>query len=119
LGKIKKKKKKKKSQKYKRGLYVHSTGDLFKRGNVGLARLLIAVYNAGPGGISTYRLLHELGSTHHAKSFISRAVKEGLIKREKGEPPGPGQFQPVYNVITPAGVALLQRNLALGEYSKK
>lgn len=81
---------------------------LFQRGNVGLARLLLAVNDEGPDGIATYKLLYQLGSTHHGKSFIKRAEKEGYIKRVKGEEPGPGQFKPVYNVITDKGRQLLQ-----------
>lgn len=80
--------------------------DLFKRGNVGLARLLIAVSNSGPSGVATYKLLHQLGSTHHAKAFIKRAEKEGYIKRVEGESTS-GQFKPVYNLITPKGRELL------------
>jgi hypothetical protein len=81
---------------------------LLKRGNVGLARLLIAVHKAGPKGITTYKLLEQLGSTHHAQAFIARAEREGLIKRKVGKPPTPGQFAPVYNFITPKGTALLK-----------
>ena len=52
--------------------------DLFKRGNVGLARLLLVVHDAGPG-IATYKMLYRPGSTNHAKAFIKRAKDEGLI----------------------------------------
>jgi hypothetical protein len=85
--------------------------DLLKRGNMGLFRLLIAVNRAGPKGIATYDLLYKLGSTHHAKAFIKRAEKEGLIKRKVGKPTTPGQFAPVYNFITPLGIELLKRSL--------
>jgi len=60
-----------------------SSSFLLKRGNVGLARLLLAVYDAGPDGISTRKLLQQLGSTHHAQAFIKRAEKMGYIRREK------------------------------------
>lgn len=86
----------------------HDVPDLLKRGNVGLARLLIAVYNAGPDGIPTYKLLHQLGSTNHAKAFIKRAEKEGLIIRKEGKAEQPGQFPPVYNFITDRGTELLK-----------
>jgi hypothetical protein len=88
-----------------------SHGFLFKRGNVGLARLLLAVYDAGPEGISTYKLLHQLGSTHHAKAFIARAERAGYIKREEAAEPGPGQFPPVINTITNKGKKLLLSQL--------
>jgi hypothetical protein len=83
---------------------------LFQRGNIGLARLLIAVYDAGDEGIATYKLLHQLGSTNHAKAFIKRAEKEGLIERRKGEPPAPGKFRPIHNIITAKGKQLLLIN---------
>jgi DNA-binding MarR family transcriptional regulator len=83
---------------------------LFRRGNLGLLRLLIAVNAAGPDGIATYKLLHQLGSTHHAKAFIARAEKEGLIIRETGESEH-GQFPPVYNKLTEKGRRLLQSQM--------
>lgn len=58
---------------------------LFRRGNVGLARLLLVVHAAGPEGISTVKLLEQLGSTHHAQAFIKRAKREKLIERKQGE----------------------------------
>jgi|SRR5687768_11641431 hypothetical protein len=84
---------------------------LLQRGNMGLPRLLIAVNAVGPEGIATYKLLEQLGSTHHAKAFIIRAEREGLIERVKGEPPSPGQFTPIFNVITDKGRRLLQEQL--------
>jgi hypothetical protein len=55
-------------------------------------------------------LLHKLGSTHHAKAFISRELKErGLIKRKVGEAATSGQFAPVYNFITARGTELLKK----------
>ncbi len=83
---------------------------LLQRGNMGLLRLLIAVNAVGPKGIATYKLLEQLGSTHHAKAFITRAEREGLIERVKGEPPAPGQFPPIYNIITDRGKQLLQNH---------
>jgi DNA-binding MarR family transcriptional regulator len=87
--------------------------DLLKRGNLGLFRLLIAVNQAGPEGIATYKLLHQLGSTNHAKAFIARAVKEGLIEREVGQSEH-GHFKPVFNRITDKGRQVLQSQLLLG-----
>ena len=84
--------------------------DLFKRGNVGLARLLIAVNTAGPQGISTVKLLQQLNSSNHAQAFIRRAVREGLIERTKGESEH-GHFPPVYNHITDKGKQLLKMSI--------
>jgi hypothetical protein len=88
---------------------------LLKRGNLGLLRLLIAVNQSGSQGIPTYKLLHLLGSTHHAKAFIARAEREGLIQRREGEPPGPGQFAPKINIITTKGRQFLQSQLIGGK----
>jgi hypothetical protein len=82
--------------------------DLLKRGNIGLIRLLLAVRDAGPDGIATYKLLYQLGSTNHAKAFITRAEKAGYIKRKQG-PSEHGHFPPVYNIITPKGRRLLEQ----------
>jgi DNA-binding MarR family transcriptional regulator len=91
--------------------------DLLKRGNLGLFRLLIAVNQVGPKGISTYKLLHQLGSTHNAKAFIKRAEREGLIVRETGESKH-GHFAPVYNRITQKGRQVLQTQLIGGRKKK-
>jgi hypothetical protein len=69
-------------------------GFLFQRGNIGLSRLLFVLYKAGPEGITTNKLLKQLGSTNHAQAFIKRAEKEGLIKRIPEEPPAPDEFPP-------------------------
>jgi hypothetical protein len=89
-----------------------SSANIPKRGDMGLLRLLIAVNAAGPEGIATYKLLHQLGSTHHAKAFLKRAEREGLIERPIGEPPGPGQFRPRYNILTEKGKQLLLSQLS-------
>jgi DNA-binding MarR family transcriptional regulator len=83
-----------------RGLYYRF---LLKRGNVGLARLLLAVYEAGPEGISTVQLLRQLGSTHNAQAFIKRAEREGLIERRKEGKSENGYFSRVYNILTERG----------------
>jgi hypothetical protein len=108
---MKKRKKKKKKKKKKNSNSGSSRGFLLRRGNVGLARVLVAVYDAGPHGIATYKLLHQLGSTNHAKAFIKRAEKEGLIERRKGEPPAPGKFRLIHNIITAKGKQLLRSQL--------
>jgi DNA-binding MarR family transcriptional regulator len=84
-----------------------SSSFLLKRGNVGLARLLLAVYDAGPDGISTRKLLQQLGSTHHAQAFIKRAEKMGYIRREERDPESGTGFRPVYNILTEKGRKLL------------
>ncbi|MGH9926022.1 MAG: hypothetical protein ACRD5B_11675 [Nitrososphaeraceae archaeon] len=92
--------------------YISSPLLLLKSENVGLARLLITIYEAGPNeGIATYDLLHKIGSTHHGKTFIKRAEREGLIKRKAGKPTTPGQFAPVYNFITAREIELLKKSL--------
>jgi hypothetical protein len=81
---------------------------LFKRGNYSMLRLLSIVYAAGPEGIPTRKLLDEIGSrATYTQNVITKAAKQGLITRKLGEPPGPGQFQPVYNTITSKGKSLL------------
>jgi hypothetical protein len=69
-------------------------GFLFQPGNIGLARLLFALYHAGEEGSTTNKLLQQLGSTNYAQAFIKRAKKEeGLInKRIPEDPPAPDEF---------------------------
>jgi DNA-binding PadR family transcriptional regulator len=88
--------------------------NLLRRGNITLIRLLIAVNQAGPKGISTMKLFRELGTTGYGQSTLSRAVKEGLIERETGEVEH-GHFPRVYNRITPKGRQVLQSQLIGGE----
>jgi hypothetical protein len=119
---------KKKKQKQRRRILLSSgkkpvTGkdnyyynDLFQRGNIGLARLLFALYHAGEEGITTNKLLQQLGSTNHAQAFIKRAEKEGLIKRILEDPPIPDEFpRPRYNIITERGKQLLRSQLVVEE----
>jgi hypothetical protein len=85
--------------------------DLFKRGNYSLLRLLIIANAAGPRGITTRKLLDEIRSHDTStQRVLDRAQKQGLIERVKGEPPGAGQFPPVYNIITYRGRQLLQNH---------
>ena len=102
----------KKEKKMKKPSRTSRSPDLLKRGNMGLLRLLIAVHDAGPKGISTYKLLNQLGSTHHAKAFIARAEREGLIERPYGEPASPGHFRPRYNILTEKAKKLLLSQLS-------
>lgn len=83
--------------------------DLFKRGNYSLLRLLTIVNAAGPDGIRTRKLLDTIGSHDtYTQRVLDRAQKQGLIERVKGESPAPGQFPPIYNIITERGKQLLQ-----------
>lgn len=83
--------------------------DLFKRGNYSLLRLLKIVNAAGPEGITTRKLLDEIRSHDiYTQRVLDRAQKQGLIERVKGERPAPGQFPPIYNIITDRGKQLLQ-----------
>ena len=86
------------------------TLDLFRRGNVGLIRLLMIINNAGPDGkISTVKLFEQFGSTGYGQTLLKRAEKAGLIRREDGEEPGPGQFSYKFNIITEKGKKLLNQ----------
>jgi hypothetical protein len=85
-----------------------SKASLFKRGNAGLAHLLLIVYRAGEDGISTVKLLEELGSIDYGQTLVRRAKKQGYIKRIIGESEH-GHFAPVYNIITPKGKRLLEQ----------
>jgi hypothetical protein len=94
-------------------LFIASSSSLYlllQPGNVGLARLLVAIRQAGPEGITTNRLIDDvLHSTNHGQAILHKAHRLGLIDRQKGEAPGPGQFPPVYNKITDKGRQLLEQ----------
>jgi DNA-binding MarR family transcriptional regulator len=88
--------------------------DLFKRGNYSLLRLLTIVNAAGPSGITTRKLLDKIRSHDtYTQRVLDRAQKQGLIERVKGERPAPGQFPPIYNIITDRGKQLLQNHQLL------
>ena len=91
----------------------HNEIDLFARGNLGLARLLVAVDAAGPQGISTNELLEQLNSSNDTQAFIRRAAKKGLIERIEGKSSEEehGHFAPIMNIITQQGKDLLQSQL--------
>jgi DNA-binding MarR family transcriptional regulator len=80
--------------------------NLLRRGNITLLRLLITVNAAGSQGITTMNLFRQLGTTGYGQDTLSRAEKQGLIKRETGESEH-GQFPPVYNKLTEKGRRLL------------
>jgi hypothetical protein len=77
--------------------------------NYSIFRLLKIVTSAGEEGIASYKLLNLLGSHgERMQKALVRAEAEGLIKRIEGEPAGPGQFRPVYNVLTDEGKEFLR-----------
>jgi hypothetical protein len=89
-----------------------SQTDLFKRGNYSLLRLLSILSAAGDKGMPTLKLLDEIGShATYTQNIITKAHKAGLITRELGEPPTPGQFPAKCNRLTPKGRQLLQSQL--------
>jgi hypothetical protein len=83
-------------------------GSLLQRGNYAMFRILSIIAAAGPSGITTVALHQELGAhTNRTNAIIRKAHELGLIDRIQGERPGPGQFAPLYNVITKKGRKLL------------
>jgi hypothetical protein len=46
---------------------------------------------------------------YHGQHIIRMAEKEGFIEREVGVKPGPGQFDPMYNILTSNGKKLLSQ----------
>jgi hypothetical protein len=46
---------------------------------------------------------------YHGQHLIRIAEKKGFIEREVGVEPGPGQFDPMYNILTPRGKKLLSQ----------
>jgi len=58
--------------------------------------------------MSTHKLLEAMNSWgYHGQHLIRIAEKEGFIEREVGVEPGPGQFDPMYNILTSKGKKLL------------
>lgn len=76
--------------------------------NAGLAHLLLIVQAAGSQGISTVKLLEELGSVDYGQRLIRHAQRLGYIKRTTGESDH-GHFAPVINTITDKGRKLLDQ----------
>jgi hypothetical protein len=56
----------------------------------------------------TSGLLHEMSYSDFAYLVEPKEKQGALIERLKGEPPAPGKFAPIFNVITDKGRRLLQ-----------
>ena len=81
----------------------------FAQGHKGLMHLLRTIEKEG-GEISTRKLLETMDNWgYHGQHMIRIAEKEGFIEREVGVEPGPGQFDPMYNILTSKGKKLLSR----------
>jgi hypothetical protein len=93
--------------------YTPARGTLMQYGNYSLLRLLAIANARSPKGVTTVVLLEELGSRANRINDIIAAEQLKLIERIEGEPPGPGQFPPVFNTITDKGQRLLQKLLLL------
>jgi hypothetical protein len=92
--------------------YQPKPGTLLQYGNYSLLRILSILNNAGEDGITTLMLLDNLGSkANRINDIIAAAERLKLIEREEGEPTAPGQFPPIFNVITDKGRRLLQEQL--------
>ena len=79
----------------------------FAQGHKGLMHLLRTIEKEG-GEISTRKLLETMDNWgYHGQHMIRIAEKEGFIEREVGVEPGPGQFDPMYNILTSKGKKLL------------
>jgi hypothetical protein len=79
----------------------------FAQGHKGLMHLLRTIDKEG-GEISTRKLLEAMDNWgYHGQHLIRIAEKEGFIEREVGVEPGPGQFDPMYNILTSKGKKLL------------
>lgn len=92
--------------------YTPKPGSLLQRGNYAMFRILSIINAAGPNGITTIVLHQKLGAHNNRTNAIIRKVHElGYIDRTQGERPGPGQFAPIFNVITNKGRRLLQEQL--------
>jgi hypothetical protein len=81
----------------------------FAQSHKGLIHLLGTIDKEG-GEISTRKLLEDMDNWgYHGQHIIRMAEKEGFIEREVGVKPGPGQFDPMYNILTPKGKKLLSQ----------
>ena len=81
----------------------------FAQSNKGLIHLLRTIDKEG-GEISTRKLLEAMDNWgYHGQNMIRIAEKEGFIEREVGVKPGPGQFDPMYNILTSKGKKLLSQ----------
>jgi hypothetical protein len=92
--------------------YQPKPGTLLQYGNYSLLRILTILNAAGSDGITTLALLDQIGSrANRINDIIDAAEHLKLIERVEGEPPGPGQFPSIFNVITDKGRRLLQEQL--------
>ncbi len=95
---------------------IKSHRDLFTPGNVSIARVLIALADAGERGITTKVLLEDCGiSSSHGQEAIKRAHDQGLIKRvdvprARAGLTGRGNRQ-LINLLTDKGRALIQSGI--------
>jgi len=90
-------------------VYTLRPGSLLQRGNYAMFRILSAIAAAGPSGITTVVLHQQLGThSNRTNAIIRKAEQKGLVKRTPGAKPGPGQFAPLYNIITERGRLALQ-----------
>lgn len=81
----------------------------FAQGHKGLIHLLGTIDKEG-GEISTRKLLEAMNNWgYDGQHMIRIAEKEGFIEREVGVKPGPGQFDPMYNILTNKGKKLLSQ----------
>jgi DNA-binding MarR family transcriptional regulator len=89
--------------------YTVKPGSLLQRGNYALFRILTEIALAGNTGITTVALHSKLGThSNRTNAIIRKAEQLGLIERRAGARPGPGQFAPLYNIITERGKLALQ-----------
>lgn len=85
---------------------VNVSPEEFIRANRGLVKLIRTVNRAGKNGISTRRLLQQIGANEESQIYL--AQNEGYVLREEREPEGGRGFKPVYNILTPKGEDLLE-----------
>jgi hypothetical protein len=79
----------------------------FAQSHEGLIHLLRTIDKEG-GEISTRKLVEAMDNWgYHGQHILRIAEKEGFIEREVGVEPGPGQFDPMYNILTSKGKKLL------------
>lgn len=87
--------------------YTPKPGTLLQRRNYSLLRLLTIINAAGSNGITTLKLLDELGSrADRINAIIRKAEEEKLIERIEG-PSEKGRFSPILNKLLPKGKKLL------------
>jgi hypothetical protein len=81
----------------------------FAQSHEGLIHLLRTIDKEG-GEMSTRKLLEAMNNWgYDGQHLVRLAEKEGFIEREVGVEPGPGQFDPMYNILTSNGKKLLSQ----------